>query len=92
VRKRCGYVPIAHYGLIGDWRAGGSSGDGSVDFACFPRFDSKAALSRRLDRERGGFFSFTPKKRAHDVAAIHAGHERARARRRASCELPIVMP
>ena len=56
------YAPIGDYGLISDRRSCALvSRDGSVDFACFPRFDSKAAFSRILDARRGGYFLFAPK-------------------------------
>jgi GH15 family glucan-1,4-alpha-glucosidase len=56
------YQLIADYGLIGDRRSCALvARDGSIDYACFPRFDSKASFSRILDRERGGYFAFAPK-------------------------------
>lgn len=34
--------------------------DGSIDFMCFPRFDSPSIFASLLDPERGGFFSISP--------------------------------
>jgi GH15 family glucan-1,4-alpha-glucosidase len=51
---------ISDYALLGDCHSAALVGrDGSVDWACFPRFDSPAVLCRALD-ERGGAFTVTP--------------------------------
>ncbi|KAI5466785.1 family 15 glycoside hydrolase [Mariannaea sp. PMI_226] len=34
--------------------------DGSVDFMCWPDFDSPSVFCRLLDKDKGGFFSITP--------------------------------
>jgi GH15 family glucan-1,4-alpha-glucosidase len=52
---------IGDYALIGDCHAAALVGrDGSVDWACFPRFDSPAQFCRMLDQDRGGFFLLAP--------------------------------
>jgi len=52
---------IGDYALIGDCHSAALVGrDGSVDWACFPRFDSPAVFARVLDEGRGGFFGITP--------------------------------
>ncbi|MEE9284264.1 MAG: trehalase-like domain-containing protein, partial [Dehalococcoidia bacterium] len=56
------YRPISDYGLIGDAHSCAlvSSG-GSVDWACFPRFDSRAVFCRLLDKNKGGHFTVRPR-------------------------------
>ncbi len=49
------YLPIHEYGLIGDMNSCAlvSSG-GSIDWACFPRFDSPSVFAAVLDDTKGG--------------------------------------
>ncbi len=52
------YAPIESYGIIGDLQTIALVGlDGSIDFCCFPRFDSPSVFAALLDADRGGRFS-----------------------------------
>ena len=55
------YKPIGHYGLIGDMSSAALVGlDGSIDWCCFPRFDSPSVFAAILDDRKGGRFQIAP--------------------------------
>jgi GH15 family glucan-1,4-alpha-glucosidase len=55
------YLPIEDYGMIGDLHTIALVGkNGSIDWSCFPRFDSPSAFGALLDAEKGGFFRIAP--------------------------------
>ena len=59
---------IGDYGVIGDCHSLALIGrDGSIDWCCFPRFDSPSVLARVLDPDRGGRFSIAPAEPVVDV-------------------------
>jgi hypothetical protein len=56
-----GYQPIENYGVIGNLQTIALVGvNGSIDFLCFPYFDSPSLFGGLLDAERGGHFSLAP--------------------------------
>lgn len=62
---------IGDYAVIGDCHSLGLVGrDGSIDWCCFPRFDSPSVLGRLLDDERGGRFAV-----ASDAAPVRVKRE-----------------
>lgn len=55
------YQPIENYGVIGDLQTVALvSMTGSIDFMCFPQFDSPTIFAALLDCRRGGRFSIAP--------------------------------
>jgi GH15 family glucan-1,4-alpha-glucosidase len=55
------YAPIADYAIIGDCASAALVGkNGSIDWLCWPRFDSPSVFARLLDAEVGGSFQVEP--------------------------------
>jgi Domain of unknown function (DUF5911) len=55
------FQPIENYGVIGNLcTAALVSIDSSIDFFCFPEFDSPTVFAALLDPQRGGSFSLRP--------------------------------
>jgi len=56
-----GYQPIEDYGVIGDMHTVALVGrNGSIDWFCFPHFDSPSVFAAILDHEVGGRFVIAP--------------------------------
>jgi GH15 family glucan-1,4-alpha-glucosidase len=52
------YQPIENYGIIGNMRTIALVGkNGSIDWFCYPHFDSPSIFGRILDHKKGGHFS-----------------------------------
>jgi GH15 family glucan-1,4-alpha-glucosidase len=55
------FEPIENHGVIGDLATAALvSMGGTIDFMCFPRFDSPTIFASLLDREHGGSFEMAP--------------------------------
>lgn len=55
------YQPIENYGLIGNMRSAALVGmNGSIDWFCFPHFDSPSLFAAILDDKKGGRFQIAP--------------------------------
>ncbi len=55
------YQPIEHHGVVGDLHTVALVAmDGSIDFMCFPRFDSPTIFAALLDDQKGGRFQIAP--------------------------------
>jgi GH15 family glucan-1,4-alpha-glucosidase len=60
-RTHSPYKPIENYGVIGDLETVALVGmDGSIDFMCFPEFDSPTIFGALLDHKKGGSFKIAP--------------------------------
>src|SRR5215471_13995877 len=56
-----GYQPVESHGVIGNLQTVALVAiDGSIDFLCFPYFDSPTLFGGLLDAERGGRFRLSP--------------------------------
>ena len=55
------YQPIENHGIIGNMRTAALVGlNGSIDWLCFPRFDSPSVFAAILDDKKGGYFKIAP--------------------------------
>ena len=55
------FEPIENYGVIGNMQSIAVVGvNGSIDFLCYPNFDSPSVFAALLDDERGGCFQIQP--------------------------------
>ena len=68
--------PVENYGVVGDMHTVALVGkDGSIDFMCFPRFDSPTIFAALLDPEQAGAFPARPGVRRRPPGpALPAGH------------------
>jgi GH15 family glucan-1,4-alpha-glucosidase len=61
VSNPTGAPPIGDYAIVGDCRSAALiARDGSLDWLCWPRFDSPSLFAAILDPERGGRFRVGP--------------------------------
>jgi GH15 family glucan-1,4-alpha-glucosidase len=55
------FEPIENYGVIGNMRSIALVGaNGSIDFLCYPNFDSPTVFAALLDDDKGGCFQIQP--------------------------------
>jgi GH15 family glucan-1,4-alpha-glucosidase len=55
------YLPISDHAVVGDLHTVALVGsNGTIDWLCFPRFDSPSIFGSILDADRGGFWSIAP--------------------------------
>jgi GH15 family glucan-1,4-alpha-glucosidase len=55
------YQPIEDYGVVGNLRTAALAGkNGSIDWFCFPHFDSPSVFGAILDERKGGYFRIAP--------------------------------
>src|SRR5438445_25774 len=58
---RMAFQPIENYGVIGNMQSVALVGmDGSIDFLCYPEFDSPTVFACLLDDKKGGSFQIRP--------------------------------
>ena len=66
------YPLIADHGLIGDLQTAALvTTDGSIDWFCFPRFDSPSVFGALLDHRRGGRFQIRPTTDSFDTKQMY---------------------
>jgi GH15 family glucan-1,4-alpha-glucosidase len=66
------FEPIENYGAIGNMRSIALVGmNGSVDFLCYPDFDSPTVFAALLDDERGGRFQIEPQLKNRRVRQLY---------------------
>ncbi len=59
--EKDGYVLIKNHGIISSNRTSALVGaNGTIDWACLPKYDSDPIFSSLLDSEKGGYFSIRP--------------------------------
>ena len=66
------YQPIEDYGIIGDLHSVALVGkNGSIDFMCFPYFDSPTIFAAILDDKKGGRFALAPIEKDPNLKQIY---------------------
>ena len=54
-------MSIDQYAVVGNMKTCCLVGiDASIDWCCFPKFDSPSVFAKILDTEKGGYFSVKP--------------------------------
>ncbi len=91
------FQPIENYGIIGNLcTAALVSIDSSIDFFCFPEFDSPTVFAALLDPQRGGSFSLRPELEGMQCKQMYAAESNVLVTRflseKAAAEVTDFMP
>jgi GH15 family glucan-1,4-alpha-glucosidase len=66
------FEPIENYGVIGNMRSIALVGvNGSIDFLCYPNFDSPTVFAALLDDDSGGRFQIQPQLKKRRVRQLY---------------------
>jgi GH15 family glucan-1,4-alpha-glucosidase len=66
------FEPIQNYGVIGNMRSAALvSTAGSIDFFCFPDFDSPSVFTALLDTAKGGAFALYPDRQGFNTRQMY---------------------
>jgi GH15 family glucan-1,4-alpha-glucosidase len=66
------FQPIHNYGVIGNMRSAALvSTAGSIDFFCFPEFDSPSVFAALLDTAKGGAFTICPEREGYNAKQMY---------------------
>ncbi|MGA8621156.1 MAG: trehalase-like domain-containing protein [Candidatus Sulfotelmatobacter sp.] len=66
------FEPIENYGVVGNMRSIALVGiNGSIDFLCYPNFDSPTVFAALLDDEKGGCFQIQPQLKEKRVRQLY---------------------
>jgi GH15 family glucan-1,4-alpha-glucosidase len=72
LQESVAYNPIGSYGVIGNMHTAALVAmDGSIDWLCYPRFDSPSVFARLLDEHKGGFFKIAPLEPGADLKQFY---------------------
>ncbi len=70
--QHSGYLPIAEHGVIGDLQTVALVGtNGTIDWFCWPWFDSPSMFGSILDADQGGFYSIAPVNDGHNAKQLY---------------------
>lgn len=73
-KRHTQYLPISDYAIIGDAHTAALvARDGSIDWCCWPDFDSPAVFCRLLDSDRGGHFRIGPATGSYSCSRSYDG-------------------
>lgn len=71
-KKNPEYTRIEDYGLIGNLKTVALvSVEGSIDFMCYPAFDSPTVFAKLLDHKKGGSFAIYPQMDGYNTKQLY---------------------